>query len=677
MTELRAEVAVDAPRYRPDVDGLRAVAVLAVVVFHAWPSALPGGFVGVDVFFVISGFLITQLILDGIGAARFSFAEFYARRVRRIVPALAIVLAWCVVYGYEQLPQAELSQLLAHAIAGALSFANVWSWRQAGYFDGAAELKPLLHLWSLGVEEQFYMLWPALLVATRGGARRVRTVMLSCVVASFLLNVVLVQRFPVATFYLPMTRLWELALGGLLVGIRTSSSDPQATRPARARAAVMTGAGAVLLALGVLYTDAQKAFPGYWAILPTAGTALMIAAGPRAWLNRWLLASPPLVQLGLISYPLYLWHWPLLAFERILGPWELLPRDTVGPVALSFVLAWLTYRVIERPIRRAPASPRVAFGLLAALSAVALASLACYLGVVPMRPDNQSELRRAGITLDRAIRRGDHAQACDGAIDTPASLRELCTFAPGPRGAKTIVLWGDSHAGAWSPLFFDVGRKLGYRVVVIEHDGCVPLLHVKQTSMMASPACRDFGLAEDALRAIAALRPVHVFVVARWSVYAHGWRVAGHLQPRTHFLTQSDADDADEASSIAAMRAQFPRTSEALRKLASVTFVKTVPAPEPSPVADTPRSAGPELARSRGAEAFGDELIDEAVARDPGVTAVDVAPRLCRPTCVTARDGMLLYQDDNHLTAQATLLFADAISALLPHADLAAHDLGR
>jgi hypothetical protein len=335
--------------------------------------------------------------------------------------------------------------------------------------------------------------------------------------------------------------------------------------------------------------------------------------------------------------------------------------------------------VIERPIRAAPPSARTALGLLAPLVVVALVSLALQAGVLPLRADRHSEFVRAGITLDRAIRRGDHTQSCDGLVDVPASLREYCTLAKGPRGAKTIVLWGDSHAGAWSPLFFDIGRRLGYRVVMIEHDGCAPLPHVRQTSLMASSACRDFGLAEDVMRAIATLRPLHVFVVARWSLYAHGWYSGGHLQPRTHFLTQRDSDDADEASSFDAMRTQFPLMCDALSKLAPVTFVKTVPAAaaEPSREIGKPPSRAFSPAALRAAEALGDQLIDAAATRHANVTAIDATPRLCQPTCQAARDGMLVYRDENHLTAQATLLFADAILAVLPKSDLAAYDLAR
>jgi len=267
-------------RYRPDIDGLRAIAVLMVLVYHAVPSALPGGFIGVDVFFVISGYLISGNVIRDIDRGVFTFLDFYARRFRRIVPALAVVLA--VVWApspYLLLP-AELTNLARHVVAGATFTTNLLLWKEAGYFDAAAESKPLLHLWSLGVEEQFYLLWPPILLAASTVVSRRARVIALLLIASFSLNVALVSHHAIAAFYLLPTRLWELLIGGALAHWQNGSNRSAAMPPriadlaASLAIAVLVGAGFVL--------DAHSRFPGWWALAPTLAAAVLIATGERA-----------------------------------------------------------------------------------------------------------------------------------------------------------------------------------------------------------------------------------------------------------------------------------------------------------------------------------------------------------------------------------------------------------
>src|SRR5258707_5569718 len=298
-------------KYRPDVDGLRAVAVMLVLNFHAFPDATPGGFIGVDVFFVISGFLITGLITRELELGRFSLIEFYNRRIRRIFPALIVVLCATLALGwFWMLPQA-FAQLGSDSFASAAFLANIALLLQSGYFDIESAKKPLLHLWSLGIEEQFYLFWPLLLILVA----RLRLSMLAAVavvgVASFVLNVALIGSNPVATFYLPFTRAWELLAGAALACSWNQIS--QSGTASNLRASV----GVLLIATAAAVLDTKSAFPGWWAVLPVAGSALLLSA-PAAWFCQGLLASPAMVWVGLISYPLYLWHWPLLVFFGII-----------------------------------------------------------------------------------------------------------------------------------------------------------------------------------------------------------------------------------------------------------------------------------------------------------------------------------------------------------------------
>lgn len=333
--------------YRADIDGLRAVAVLLVVVFHAWPGALGGGFIGVDVFFVISGFLISTIILKDLEAGRFSFLEFYQRRVLRIFPALLLVLVAVLAVGWFAMSAADFKRLGKSAAGGAGFVSNFIFWKESGYFDAAAESKPLLHLWSLGIEEQFYIVWPLLLWAAF--RRKVPAVGLiaGAALLSFAFNVYKANTDPVADFYSPLTRFWELLGGAALAWL--AMRRELAVSSSAARANLLAWIGAALLAAGVLLISKDKRFPGAWALLPVLGAFLVIHAGPAAMVNR-VLAQPVLVWIGKISYPLYLWHWPLLCYGRMVGG-ELSAAQTAGLVVAAVVLAALTYHLVEKPIR--------------------------------------------------------------------------------------------------------------------------------------------------------------------------------------------------------------------------------------------------------------------------------------------------------------------------------------
>lgn len=347
------------------------MAVLAVVAFHAFPDWLSGGFIGVDVFFVISGFLISSIIFENLDHGTFSFAEFYARRIKRIFPALLVVLLACGALGWYTLLADEYKQLGKHIAAGAGFLANFVLWQEAGYFDNSAATKPLLHLWSLGIEEQFYILWPLLLWLAWKQNFNLLSITLLIAITSFYLNVKGIQTDTVAAFYLPQMRFWELLCGTLLAWFRHFGRDLITEMKAnldRLLAAVIYREGQALdgqtlpnvlsmLGLSLLvygFWQINKddlSFPGHWAILPVLGAMLMIFAGPKAWANRDILSHRIVVWFGLISYPLYLWHWPLLSFARIVEGGMPNENIRVAAVILSVVLAWLTYNLIERPVR--------------------------------------------------------------------------------------------------------------------------------------------------------------------------------------------------------------------------------------------------------------------------------------------------------------------------------------
>jgi peptidoglycan/LPS O-acetylase OafA/YrhL len=276
-------------------------------------------------FFVISGFLITSLIVKNLKSDDFSFVDFYQRRIRRIFPALVLVMTACFLFGRVALYSGENQQLGKHILGGASFVSNLILWGENGYFDNSADTKPLLHLWSLGVEEQFYIVWPVMLWV--GFKLRLNLIALVLVVglASFILNVTEIIPNSVAAFYSPQTRLWELLVGALL------AARPLPSLTADQKSALSIGGG-IMIAAGLLVVTSAMAFPGWWALLPTIATAMVIAAGPSAVLNR-TIGTPTFVWFGLISFPLYLWHWPLLSFARIIRGSEptLLRRTTYSP----------------------------------------------------------------------------------------------------------------------------------------------------------------------------------------------------------------------------------------------------------------------------------------------------------------------------------------------------------
>jgi peptidoglycan/LPS O-acetylase OafA/YrhL len=508
--------------YRPDIDGLRAIAVLSVLGFHAFPAAVPGGFIGVDIFFVISGFLISSIIFEQCRASTFGLLEFYSRRARRIFPALIVVLIATLGLGWMIFLPSDLAKL-AKAIAGAAVFiSNFSSLAEQGYFDTSAELKPLLHLWSLAVEEQFYLCWPLLLVGLiRWKSGPLQAARVVCLV-SFVLCFRLTRSNQAAAFYLPVSRFWELMFGCILAlelaGVQHDWLSITARYrfgiPWRRFRAVASVSGLAVIAFGLAAINRDRAFPGLWALAPTFATILLIGAGEGAWINRRILSHPALVYVGLISYPLYLWHWPLLSFLRYSSVGEPGALSKISALAVSFVLADLTRRLLENPIRSG-GSVRLKGAVAAgALGCMGLAGLAVFLldGV----PSRFSE------AIQNTVR--DHSAPALTAykfstcfLIPPAEAHRFadeCDGSKDNRGQK-VLLWGDSQAAHLAPglrkaisLQNDAFNFSQYTV-----SSCPPVLGYDGKS-----ACRAGN--DLIFQKIAAIGPDIVVLGGLWNVYS-------------------------------------------------------------------------------------------------------------------------------------------------------------
>jgi peptidoglycan/LPS O-acetylase OafA/YrhL len=425
--------------YRPDIDGMRAFAVIFVLIFHAFPERLPGGFVGVDIFFVISGFLITRIILSDMDRGSFSPAKFYARRVRRIFPALIVVLIASLALGYQLMLVPDLMSLCKNAVASALFSANLMLLSETGYFDIDAHLKPLLHLWSLGIEEQFYLVWPWLLlvVPRRWFLRFVLAVMLG----SFALNILLIHGYPSATFYLPITRAWELMAGALVARWQPERG---------ARSGWIAAAGVIAIGASLFWFNSRTVFPGWAAALPVAGTTLLLCSKDSLF-NRMVLGNRAAVNIGLVSYPLYLWHWPLLVFAQLYRSGvPLTDLQKLLILALGFALSWLTYRFVEKPIRFG--KRRVVAGLVTSMASFACIVTFPALGYMPPPPEPIRQL--VNVRADGAGWRVHECMLLDA--DTNEFSRD-CTETRRP----LVLVWGDSTASALIP---------GFRALQNSHD---------------------------------------------------------------------------------------------------------------------------------------------------------------------------------------------------------------
>jgi len=477
--------------YRSEIDGLRAFAVLSVVAFHAFPSWLKGGFIGVDVFFVISGFLITSHIFELLDKGQFSFTDFFGRRIRRIFPALILVMACSLAFGWFALLADEFAQLGKHVVSGAAFITNFILVDESGYFDNAAETKPMLHLWSLAVEEQFYIVWPFVLWLAWKCKFNLLTITILVAVLSFYLNLRFVKSHPIETFFWPLGRFWELLSGSILAWLLLYKSEilsqfrlwvdkflvrvihsKEVDADGSTTSNLMSFLGFLLLAYGVIRINESLSFPSIWALVPVLGAVLVISSGSKAWLNRVFLMNPIAVWFGLISYPLYLWHWPILSFLQIVEG-ELPHRDArIIAVLLAIILAWLTYRFVETPIRKKNQYALRAKHLVIALSVLGVAAYS-------VEMTNGVQTRNAVLeynsNLDELKRTVAKERDCLSFLGITDSKFNYCKV--GVKGSDGVVaVIGDSHAHVAFPGISEGLERFGLTTVLLANSSCPPLI---------------------------------------------------------------------------------------------------------------------------------------------------------------------------------------------------------
>lgn len=458
-------------RYRREIDGLRAVAVVPVILFHAGFESFQGGFVGVDVFFVISGYLITSIIAAEVERDDFSIARFYERRARRILPALYLVMAVCVPLAWMWLLPRDMEDFSQSLVAVSVFLSNVLFWSETGYFATASELKPLLHTWSLAVEEQFYVLFPLLLAFLwRFGKTRVSIVLTVTMAISLAAAQAWSTTNPAAAFFLLPTRAWELAMGALLA----LAVPRQPMFKQKTAAEILSCAGLLLIAWSIATLDKDTPFPGIHALPSTVGTALIIAFGwPGTAMGR-MLGSRLLVAIGLISYSAYLWHQPLFAFARHRSITE--PTDAVllALSALALALAALSWRFVERPFRKNEAFSRRQIFLLGALGSVAFSVLGLAGYFTEGHVQRFSAIPYAEITGFPELGSGYCFYSVDSRPRLSVGQSGLQCTLGNPGADKKAVLFGDSFGGHYEPLWDVVGKDLDLAVRAVTTNWCHP-----------------------------------------------------------------------------------------------------------------------------------------------------------------------------------------------------------
>ncbi len=655
--------------YRGDIDGLRAIAVLAVVLYH-FGLPLSGGFVGVDIFFVISGFLIGGILwreYDGTG--RISLKNFYIRRLRRLAPAFFAMLAGTAVFGWLILLPFEYREFGKAVIASTVYLSNLLFYRQAGYFDTASEDKPLLHTWSLAVEEQFYIFLPLVLIALARWRWGLLAALIATWGASLAACILITPLSHTATFYLFPFRAWELLSGVLLAIWGHETGYKWRGHPA------LSSVGLVMVGASLWFIPAGPVFPGLLAIPPVLGAVLLLSSGAGANPVNRLLTLPQMRLIGLISYSLYLWHWPVYTLSDYLRGGHSGPVEATLWMILAFGLAWLSWRFVEQPVRHARRlrGPTVFTGM--ALSSIAALAFGGYLFVkdgVPTRfgPEARVHIAATGDFLQDWSR-------CYIAEDLPLDGLEVCPI--GPEGDPRVLVWGDSHVRAMKEGLDLAAHEASVPGIIIWRAGCPPLFDIRKVESAATSAedtaCTQANMQiKQALMRLSSIESV--LLIGRWSYYATGQG----LGPNAHDRIALHPTEPPLSTEIGQARLLTRAATETVVELSRrVDRVFVLRQPPEIPLYDS-RDAAREAAHA-GLPLAAPLVTVPTVARDAivlrgalsdapwlpqaeagAITFLDTWPYFCTDrTCSAIRQDQGQYFDNNHLTNSAALRIREVL----------------
>lgn len=658
------------PKYRADIDGLRAVAILPVVLYHAFPQVLTGGFIGVDIFFVISGFLISSIIFENLDKDRFSFSEFYVRRVKRIFPALLLVLAACYSFGWFALLADEYRQLGKHIAAGAGFVSNLLLIGEADYFDPAGETKPLLHLWSLGIEEQYYIVWPLFVWLLWKKRLALIPTIIVFALASFAINIFEVHRDIAVAFYSPQTRFWELLCGSLLAWFFFSTKNTGE----RIWSNTASISGAILIACGLWFINPEMRFPGAWAALPVFGTSLLIYAGPKAVVNRYVLSNPLMKWFGWISFPLYLWHWPLLAFARMLYGATPSMGVRIGLMIASVVLAWITYQFVEQPIRfgkrKVPAATLV-------VPTVVIALVGYWASVSSFMPAGARKAYESSIQIGWQLPVGTDEQSkwCNDMFPERAHLGatlrndNFCILEK-KNVPPNVLLIGDS--GNLS-LFPGLENTPGANLLVLSASAAAPFYDTRSTEIDDTIRLNNYRLTNQSIDYAISAKNIKVVVMS----FLNGTAITSDRNP----FKIVDMNDLGNKNGEAIYQKKMADTlTKLLASGKRIIYVISNPylnfdikscleGYRPINLSDEPKKL---CAMTRDDYFVGQsggiyrKRAHEVLKSFPQVQVVDLAQPFCdHKYCWAEKDGYILFRDTVHLSIYGSKLVAPRISKLI------------
>ncbi len=634
-------------KYRRDVDGLRALAIVPVVLYHAGSPYFPGGFVGVDVFFVISGFLITSIIRHQIGNDTFTIAGFYERRCRRILPALITVITVCSIVGYLIMLPGQYADFAASALASLLFVSNGFFWRQTGYFAPVAEWMPLLNTWSLAVEEQYYVVFPLFMLMVRRWLAARQFAVIGIVFAgSFVLSAYGAHHHPSAAFYLTPFRAWEILLGVLV------AYWPSPTLKSRWLREVVSLVGLLMLLVPVVLYDAQIAFPGFAASVPCLGTAVLLVVGQTGpSFVKSALGTRVLVFIGLISYSLYLWHWPLFVFMRLrFAQTHLSPELAALGTTLSFLLAVVSWRFVETPFRRKDTLNRrriFRYSGVSVLLAISVAAAVYFSDGIPSRvPPEVRALEEATEDIDPL------RASCRARVNDPA-----CHFGGEDKAPASFALWGDSHAAAFRPALEVAMSGTGKRGTFLWLGGCPPLLGVRTVNALGVEECRDFRERTIAFLIDPDNTIDTVFLSARWLAVGTGMlaEVGG---PYVHLIQDDESYEIGPEENERVFIRSLEKTVARLRGAdKNVVLVGAVPevgwdVPTILALSEYHRLGLPKpISRSEVGKnhAIVDRVFIEMAEQD-NVSFVSIRELLCPDFCRITHENRAIYSDAHHLS---------------------------
>ncbi len=647
--------------YRPDVDGLRALAVLPVLFFHA-ELGFPGGFVGVDIFFVISGFLIGSLVLSEIQDGTFRLVDFWERRIRRIFPALAVVVIVTFIAGSIWMVPQHFAELGQSIVAQPLLVANFYFWKQSGYFETASEFQPLLHTWSLALEEQFYLLFPlAMIFFLRKGMAKVWAAMVVLMVASLAWSIYGSFHFPDFSFFLIPSRIWELILGVMLALL----PKRQTAKPWLDNLLGWSGLAAIVYA--IFFFDVNTVFPGYAAVLPCLGAALLIFSNsPSPNSTGLLLGTKPLVFIGKISYSLYLWHWPAIVFLKYTFISEVSSFHLVGALVFSFVIAVLSWKYIETPFRKKSycGKRKQLFAVAAVLSVLFIVT-----GTILYKTDGVPGRFPEYVSKHQKIRSPfDHTGGL-AQLSKNGTLPVIGAEGESARGS--MLVWGDSHMGALLPVFDKLGKEHGIKIYPVQTPGICPT--AETYSVSSSEAGKDPGT--PVLKYLETSPIKQVFMTARWDLYVFGLPGGEKNYLLCDGETRSRTPEEAGRILVKYLRKTVSRLNEMGIKVYLMRDVGLQPRSVPETVAQA-ASRGMDLnsfsipaSQVRAKAAPMNALLDEALA-GLDVTILDPIPSLTDDSgrYLMAKDGVAIFNDRDHFSPAGTNIMVPLLTPVFESA---------